>query len=187
MDNNTLHTEPRAARLFLLACLSPRPGERCRYAACFDRENSLQFSIKSLLLLMSAAALLLSLYAAFGPRIAGPAFAIGIPVGLIVAGVSTRGTKESIAFWKCMVVYVLLFLWGINTHTGPSSEPEIVCTAVVIAVGIVLSFSSMVYGRWTTKIMAAIAFLPLVLLATTAIYYSASQNWSNIVRYWFGR
>ena len=32
-DNNTLHTEPRAARLFLLACLSPRPGERCRYHA----------------------------------------------------------------------------------------------------------------------------------------------------------
>ena len=32
-DNNTLHTEPRAARVFLLACLSPRPGERCRYPA----------------------------------------------------------------------------------------------------------------------------------------------------------
>ena len=32
-DNNTLHTEPRAARLFLLARLSPRPGERCRYPA----------------------------------------------------------------------------------------------------------------------------------------------------------
>ena len=30
-DNNTLHTEPRAARLFLLASLSPRPGERWRY------------------------------------------------------------------------------------------------------------------------------------------------------------
>ena len=30
-DNNALHTEPRAARVFLLACLSPRPGERCRY------------------------------------------------------------------------------------------------------------------------------------------------------------
>ena len=27
-DNNTLHTEPRAARRFLLARLSPRPGER---------------------------------------------------------------------------------------------------------------------------------------------------------------
>ena len=27
-DNNTMHTEPRAARLFLLARLSPRPGER---------------------------------------------------------------------------------------------------------------------------------------------------------------
>ena len=32
-DNNALHTEPRAARLFLLASLSPRPGERCRYPA----------------------------------------------------------------------------------------------------------------------------------------------------------
>ena len=32
-DNNTLHTEPRAARLFLLARYSPRPGERCRYSA----------------------------------------------------------------------------------------------------------------------------------------------------------
>ena len=32
-DNNALHTEPRVARVFLLACLSPRPGERCRYAA----------------------------------------------------------------------------------------------------------------------------------------------------------
>ena len=32
-NNNTLHTEPRAARLFLLARLSPRPGERCRYPA----------------------------------------------------------------------------------------------------------------------------------------------------------
>ena len=31
VDNNTLHTESRAARLFLLARLSPRPGERCRY------------------------------------------------------------------------------------------------------------------------------------------------------------
>ena len=26
-----MHTEPRAARLFLLASLSPRPGDRCRY------------------------------------------------------------------------------------------------------------------------------------------------------------
>ena len=26
-----MHTEPRAARLFLLARLSPRPGDRCRY------------------------------------------------------------------------------------------------------------------------------------------------------------
>ena len=32
-NNNTLHTEPRAASFFLLACLSPRPGERCRYRA----------------------------------------------------------------------------------------------------------------------------------------------------------
>ena len=32
-DNNTLHTEPREARVFLLASLSPRPGERCRYHA----------------------------------------------------------------------------------------------------------------------------------------------------------
>ena len=32
-DNNTLHTEPRAARVFLLASRSPRPGERCRYPA----------------------------------------------------------------------------------------------------------------------------------------------------------
>ena len=32
-DNNTMHTEPRAARVFLLACRSPRPGERCRYHA----------------------------------------------------------------------------------------------------------------------------------------------------------
>ena len=32
-DNNTLHTEPRAARLFLLVRFSPRPGERCRYPA----------------------------------------------------------------------------------------------------------------------------------------------------------
>ena len=32
-DNNALHTEPRAARLFLLASPSPRPGERCRYPA----------------------------------------------------------------------------------------------------------------------------------------------------------
>ena len=30
-DNNALHTEPRAARVFLLASRSPRPGERCRY------------------------------------------------------------------------------------------------------------------------------------------------------------
>ena len=28
-----MHTEPRAARLFLLACLSPRPGDRGRYPA----------------------------------------------------------------------------------------------------------------------------------------------------------
>ena len=28
-----MHTEPRAARLFLLARLSPRPGDRCRYTA----------------------------------------------------------------------------------------------------------------------------------------------------------
>ena len=27
-DNNTMHTEPWAARLFLLASLSPRPGDR---------------------------------------------------------------------------------------------------------------------------------------------------------------
>ena len=33
-DNNALHTEPRAARGFLLASRSPRPGERCRYTAC---------------------------------------------------------------------------------------------------------------------------------------------------------
>ena len=31
MSINALHTEPRAARLYLLACRSPRPGERCRY------------------------------------------------------------------------------------------------------------------------------------------------------------
>ena len=28
-----MHTEPRAARVFQLASLSPRPGERCRYPA----------------------------------------------------------------------------------------------------------------------------------------------------------
>ena len=28
-----MHTEPRAARVFLLASLSPRPGDRCRYHA----------------------------------------------------------------------------------------------------------------------------------------------------------
>ena len=32
-DNNALHTEPRAARVYLLASRSPRPGERCRYQA----------------------------------------------------------------------------------------------------------------------------------------------------------
>ena len=36
-DNNKLHTEPRAARLFLLASLSPRPkrpGGPNRYLTC---------------------------------------------------------------------------------------------------------------------------------------------------------
>ena len=28
-----MHTEPRAARIFLLASRSPRPGDRCRYPA----------------------------------------------------------------------------------------------------------------------------------------------------------
>ena len=32
-DNNTMHTELRVARLFPLARLSPRPGDRCRYPA----------------------------------------------------------------------------------------------------------------------------------------------------------
>ena len=31
-----MHTEPRAARLFLLASRSPRPGDRCRYLAQDD-------------------------------------------------------------------------------------------------------------------------------------------------------
>ena len=30
-DNNTMHTEPQVAWLFLLASRSPRPGDRCRY------------------------------------------------------------------------------------------------------------------------------------------------------------
>ena len=54
-DNNTLHTEPRAARLFLLACLSPRPGERCRYPA----KTMPRISLKSIFILVAIAALLL--------------------------------------------------------------------------------------------------------------------------------
>ena len=53
--NNTLHTEPRAARHFLLASLSPRPGERCRYHAYYMP----RFSLKTMLLLFAVTALFL--------------------------------------------------------------------------------------------------------------------------------
>ena len=39
-DNNTLHTEPQAARVFLLTCFSPRPGERWRYPSELGIENN---------------------------------------------------------------------------------------------------------------------------------------------------
>ena len=50
-DNNTLHTEPRAARVFLLASLSPRPGERCRYPTQSDTELNMQIAKAAVLFL----------------------------------------------------------------------------------------------------------------------------------------
>ena len=38
--NNTMHTEPRAARVFLLASRSPRPGDRCRYPALLNLHHA---------------------------------------------------------------------------------------------------------------------------------------------------
>ena len=49
-----MHTEPRAARLFLLARPSPRPGNRCRYPAMA------RFSIRQLFIVIALVALLLA-------------------------------------------------------------------------------------------------------------------------------
>ena len=83
-DNNTLHTEPRAARLFLLARCSPRPGERCRYPAqkptwkflirrpnnwalrsdkmAFPPQISKRFRLRTLLLTVTGCCLLLAAF-----------------------------------------------------------------------------------------------------------------------------
>ena len=129
--------------------------------------------------------MVLGAFAALGP----PVVALGVPIsiflGLIFAGVAAHKNQASIPFWKCTVVYTLLFFWGTSWHTGPPSNEELVFTAFVFATGVVLSFSSIRDGHWATKIMGTLVFLPIAWFIGSHIF-RAYRNWSDVVRYWYG-
>ena len=129
---------------------------------------------------------MLAAYKAFGPGLVEPVVLVALLFGLFFAGTSAHAHNNPIPFWKCVAVYVLVFLWGTSHwHTGHSTNGELVFTAVVVAVGIVVSFSSIRHGDWATKIMASIIFLPATLY-TFAVIYHGLRNWNNIIKYWSG-
>ena len=162
-----------------------RLGDHGRYPACAEASNLLQFSIKSLILLTSIIAVLLGAYAALGPSIVDLAVPVTILLGLIFTGVCAHKNSLPIPFWKCFVVYILIFFWGTSSHTGPPTDDEMVFTAIVFGTGIVLSFSSIRDGHWATKIMGLLIFVPIA-WSICLHAYNALRNWSNVVDYWHG-
>ena len=55
-----MHTEPRAARLFLLASRSPRPGDRCRYPAKHETKKPVRFKLSHLFYLVAISAVVVA-------------------------------------------------------------------------------------------------------------------------------
>ena len=86
-DNNTLHTEPRAARFFLLASLSPRPGDRCRYPT--KMKTTFKHSVPYLAVAVLIVALTLWWYRPVPPVSA--TMAENVPVVLRVSTSITKG------------------------------------------------------------------------------------------------
>lgn len=151
----------------------------------YEDLRQLKFSFKTMIFFATLAAVILGVYKIFGANSLGFLVLLGILLGLIFAGILSYRDNLPIPFIKCLVAYFLFFIWGMSTHTGPLSKEEAVYAAVVIGIGLVLSFSSVREGNWATKVMGLIIFFQYASFFCIWLF-NGFRSWSNITDYWLG-
>ena len=137
------------------------------------------FSLKTLLVAVTTAAVFLALYLAFGPVcFAGAFFAL---VGH--AGISSHKEENSTPFWQCIVSgALLLFLLPPLGHTV-FDNTETILIVFLFTLGLFLAYRSIRNGLPTTRILGVLIALPY-LTFVFLLFYRASDDWANIAEYW---
>ena len=158
------------------------------------------FSLKTLLLIVSAFALVMGFCAACGlEATAGvflfliSAFTIAItllilclaPLAPLYLGVSAFKTGKEIPFLKSLSASVLLLLMYLQPTRdfGPYREWIVVLSSIALGTGAYLAYSSARDGHWTTRILS----IPVTVVYSILFIYicrAGINNLSGIVEFW---
>ena len=118
------------------------------------RLSPMQFSIKSLLLLITIAAGIAASFAAFGPN----AIWIVAISALFAIGIAAHKNDSPAPFWGCLVsVLILGFLMPPVGRYTPTNE-ELIVQVLMFVLGGYLAYSGIKRGHWATKTLAAVLF-----------------------------
>ena len=132
-----MHTEPRAARAFLLASQSPRPGDRCRYHAPLktmmnDHDAGYRVFVRTIVGLTGTVCALAAMMHAFGASMFGGA-------------IFDLSNRQQLSCW--LLVFAATYCVGafvFGRFTWLLGDPITIQSLFVVAlvIGIILAFLS---------------------------------------------
>ena len=136
------------------------------------------FSLKTIMFVFAASALLMSLYLAIGLE-----FLVYITIGLAVfAGVAAHNRGKPIPYWAS-IGSASLFCITLDHVLRPFNETEAIFSAILLSAGIYLLYFSIRHGYWLTRILGTIVTIPYGIVLWT-ISENTFRIWPAVVHYW---
>ena len=137
-----------------------------------------KFSLETLMIIVTLAALFLGLHLVIGPA----SWAVASFLLLVFAGFASHMANIPVPYWKC-VGSAAIFFYLLPPLDYRPGHAETIFNAILFAIGAFLVYSSIRHGHWSTQLLGMVVIIPYILLFAL-IVQNAINNWPDIVHYW---
>ncbi len=138
----------------------------------------MKFSLKTLLIFVTMAAVFLGLYQAIGDA----SFVFGMFGLLVFVGFAAHKVENPFPYWQCIgSIAILIFLLPPLGYRP--TEAETIMSSILFAIGGYLAYAAIRHGHWSTRLLAIVVISPYLLFICLTLIEGLS-NWERIVDYW---
>ena len=140
--------------------------------------DSFQYSLKSLLLVTTVVAILVTVISKLGINL--------VPYILLAAVVGFTAHRDGklVPYWKA-VFAASFWLAATDDHYRYWTDEVAIAYSIGLGFGSVFAFSAIRHGNWQTKIIAAVAMLLYVIMIAGTLIHGIG-NMDGVIEYWAG-